>query len=70
MAEYITYMHVDNTTLSPNDPPVNTSTQLGTQSTQMGHVHFQAYDSSTYMPTGKDDTLECRIPYGFMTWHI
>lgn len=69
LAESITYMHVNNTTLSQNNP-VNTSTQLGTQSTKMGHVHFQAYDSGTYMPSGQDDTLECRIPYGFMTWHI
>lgn len=68
--ETITYMHVNNTTLSQNDT-VLTTTKLGTQSTLMGHVHFQAYDSnSTQMPTGKDDTLECASPYNFMTWYI
>lgn len=63
-------LHVSDTTLEKGDE-VDTETKLGIQSKTLDHVYFQAYDGkSTSMPSGKDDVLRCRIPYGFMTWYL
>ncbi|HHY42658.1 MAG TPA: M23 family metallopeptidase [Thermoanaerobacterales bacterium] len=68
--ETITYMHVSNTELREGHE-VDTETVLGIQSKKLNHVHFQAYDAeNTSIPSGKDDVLYCRIPYGFMTWYL
>ena len=66
----ITYMHIGIPTVQPNQQ-ITKGMQIGTQSVRDGHTHFQAFDGySTRIPAAKYNTLECRIPYGFMTWWL
>lgn len=68
--ETITYMHIGTTPLNIGNP-VSKGTAIGSQSTSYNHAHFQAKDgNTTSIPSGQDDTLYCRIPYGFMTWYL
>lgn len=72
--ETITYMHLSSWNVSLGDT-ISVGQVIGKQGDKGAsgryHLHFQAYDgNSTYLAPASDMVLQCRLPYGFMTWYI
>ncbi|MBS3970130.1 MAG: peptidoglycan DD-metalloendopeptidase family protein [Clostridia bacterium] len=70
LKETIVYLHIGTPTVTKNQM-IKAGDQIGTQSTQWKHTHFQAQDGkTTSIQPATYNTLKTRIPYGFMTWYI
>jgi len=75
LEETITYMHMqdidDYVAVGDIVSVGDVIGEQGSVGAYGAHVHFQAYDGRSYsIPSGRDNDLLCRIPYGFMTWYL